>query len=205
MIADTGKMKVLVADDEAVFRTMLQKFLTHWGHTVTTVGDGEEAWSALSNTEGPQLAMLDWMMPRLAGPELCRRIRNTPETKGVYVILLTARRERGDIVAGLQAGADDYVIKPFDSEELRARVAVGERVVGLQNQLSTRIHELQHALDHVHTLQGLIPICSYCKRVRNEREYWERVESYISARTDARFSHGVCPECAKNLNPDFLL
>jgi DNA-binding response OmpR family regulator len=205
MIADSGKMKVLVADDEAVFRTMLQKFLTHWGHTVTTVGDGEEAWNALSTTEGPQLAMLDWMMPRLAGPELCRRIRNTPETKGVYVILLTARRERGDIVAGLQAGADDYVIKPFDSEELRARVAVGERVVGLQNALNIRIHELQHALDHVHTLQGLIPICSYCKRVRNEREYWERVESYISARTDARFSHGVCPECAKNLNPDFLL
>ena len=108
-------------------------------------------------------------------------------------------------MAGLKAGADDYVIKPFDSEELRARVAVGERVINLQNALNSRISELQHALAQVHTLQGLIPICAYCKRVRNEREYWERVESYISARSDARFSHGVCPECAKRLNPDFML
>ena len=136
----------------------------------------------------------------------CASTSSTPSgARSTYVILLTARRERGDIVAGLKAGADDYVIKPFDSEELRARVAVGERMVNLQNALNARIVELQHALAQVHTLQGLIPICAYCKRVRNEREYWERVESYISARSDARFSHGVCPECAQRLNPDFLL
>ncbi len=198
-------MHVLVADDESVMRTLLQQFLKHWGHTVSTAGDGEEAWNVLTQPGAPQLAMLDWMMPRLAGPELCRRIRTTDDTRSTYVILLTARRERSDIVAGLKAGADDYVIKPFDSEELRARVAVGERMINLQNALNARIGELQHALAQVHTLQGLIPICAYCKRVRNEREYWERVESYISARSDARFSHGVCPECAQRLNPDFLL
>ncbi|MGH7471157.1 MAG: response regulator [Longimicrobiales bacterium] len=198
-------MHVLVADDEAVFRNLLQQFLKHWGHSVTTAANGEEAWDVLVQPEPPTLAMLDWMMPRLDGPELCRRIRTMDETKATYVILVTARRDRGDIVTGLKAGADDYVIKPFDSEELRARVAVGERVISLQNTLNTRISELQHALAQVHTLQGLIPICAYCKRVRNEREYWERVESYIAARSDARFSHGVCPECSQRLNPDFLL
>lgn len=169
--------------------------LERWGHRVIVTRNGEEAWDAVQGTEGPALLLIDWMMPVLDGPSLCRRIRNTPQLSHLWLIMLTVRDDTGDIVSGLSAGANDYVTKPFQPQELKARIEVGQRVVELQNSVAQRIAELEHASKQVRTLQGLIPICSYCKRVRDEREYWERVESYVSARSDARFSHGICPEC----------
>jgi response regulator RpfG family c-di-GMP phosphodiesterase len=111
------------------------------------------------------------------------------------VILLTAKERGKDIVAGLQAGADDYVTKPFDHEELLARVQVGKRVVNLQLSLAERVSELEDALVQVRQLDGLLPICSYCKKIRNDHNYWEQVESYITDHSDAQFSHSICPGC----------
>src|SRR5579885_544556 len=135
-------MRILLAEDDLIPRRMLQAALTGWGHEVVAVADGLAAWDALREPTGPKLAILDWMMPGLDGPEVCRRLRELPTQEPVYVILLTGRGAKTDIVAGLEAGASDYVTKPFEPEELRARVRVGEQVLGLQAQLAGRVREL---------------------------------------------------------------
>jgi len=134
-------------------------------------------------------------MPTLDGPDLCRRIRQDERHSHMHLILLSSRGSRADIVAGLNAGADDYLVKPFDPEELRARLHVGVRVLTLQERLADRVAELEAAVSTVRRLHGLLPICSYCKRVRNDGDDWEQLESYISEHTDAQFSHGICPPC----------
>ena len=114
-----------------------------------------------------------------------------------YVILVTARGGLENIVQGLEAGADDYITKPFDPRELRARLHAGVRIVQLQKALLERFHELEDALKRVKQLQGLLPICSYCKKIRNDRNYWEQVDAYVASHSEAQFSHGVCPDCYK--------
>ena len=135
------------------------------------------------------------MMPELDGVEICRRARKRPDPQPLHIILLTARGRKEDIIAGLQAGADDYVTKPFDHEELRARVQVGVRVVELQAALAVRVVELEEALARVRQLRGLLPICSYCKKIRDDKNYWQQVEQYVGAHSDVQFSHGICPDC----------
>ena len=117
----------------------------------------------------------------------------------LYIILLTARADRQDAIDGLGAGADDYVTKPFDAAELRARVSVGVRVVELQVEVAARIADLEEALARVDQLHGILPICSYCKKVRNDSDSWQQVEAYVSAHSAVRFSHWVCPECVKSV------
>jgi DNA-binding response OmpR family regulator len=188
-------MRVLIAEDDATARRVLEALLARWGHEVVAVEDGEAAWEALRAEDAPRLAILDWMMPKVDGVEVCRRVRRMAGGEGIYIILLTARSEQEDLVAGLGAGADDFVTKPFEPEELRARVTVGERVAGLQAALQRRVTELEEALDQIKTLRGLLPICSYCKKIRDDQNYWQRVETYLAQHSDARFTHGICPEC----------
>ena len=188
-------MRILIAEDDLVSQRMLAATLGKWGHEVVVTGDGDAAWKALQSGDAPGLAILDWMMPGLDGAEICRRVRAAATTPPPYLILLTARGSQPDIVAGLNAGADDYVTKPFDRDELRARVQAGTRIVDLQQELAGRVRELEDALSRVKLLQGLLPICSYCKRVRKDENYWQQVESYVSDHSEARFSHGICPPC----------
>ena len=128
-------MRILLAEDEPMDRELLVAYLVTWGHEVIPCTDGNEAWERLQQPSSPRLALLDWMMPGMDGVELCRRIRRSGNQTRTHVILVTGKNRREDIVAGLAAGADDYVVKPFDQEELRARVNVGVRVVGLCEQL----------------------------------------------------------------------
>lgn len=188
-------MKVLVAEDQMVSRHLLASNLRKWGYAVTAVEDGTRAWQALQAEDAPQLAVLDWLMPGMDGIDICRQIRQGSQTRPIYLILLTARRGQADKIQGLQSGADDYITKPFNHEELRARVQVGFRVLDLQLALAQRVRELEEALSRVKTLQGLLPICSYCKKIRDDRNYWQQVEGYISDHSQAQFSHGICPEC----------
>ena len=192
-------MRILIAEDDAVSRRVLQTMLGKWGHDVVVTCDGASAWEALQQPDTPRLAVLDWMMPEMDGVEICRRVRATPGSPLLYLILLTAKGRMEDIVEGLQAGADDYVTKPFDPEELRARVHVGERILELQADLAARVRELETALANIRQLEGLLPICCYCKRIRDDQNYWQQVESYITRHSNAQFTHGVCPDCYQRL------
>lgn len=187
--------RILVADDDPVSLRILQGALEKWGHEVIVARDGTEAWKVLTRPRAPRMAILDWMMPGTDGLTLCRRIRTEPDMPACYLILLTARNDYIDVVAGLEAGANDYVTKPFHHAELRARVRVGIRVQELQSKLADQVHNLEMALKQVKLLRGLLPICMYCKRIRKDKGYWQQVETYISEHSEAEFSHGICPEC----------
>lgn len=188
-------MRVLIADDDIVTARRLQGLVTSWGYEVITVRDGPSAIEVLTGPDAPALALVDWMMPGADGPEVCRRIRAQESAQPIYAILLTARAGQGDIVAGFDAGADDYLAKPFDADELRARLKVGARIVDLQRKLASNIEDLTVALGKVRQLTGLLPICAYCKSIRDDSNYWHAVEEFVSDHADVRFSHGICPNC----------
>lgn len=196
-------MKALVADDDRTTTVLVRRTLERCGLEVTVVHDGEAAWQVLSAADPPSLVVLDWMMPSIEGLELCRRVRLERPTANIYVVLLTSRESRADVVSGLDAGADDYLIKPFDHEELRARVQVGIRVITLQASLAANVSQLQDALSKVKQLSGLLPICSYCHKIRNDEDYWQQMEQYLSQHSDARFSHGICPDCFPKVEAEF--
>jgi DNA-binding response OmpR family regulator len=187
-------MKILIAEDDAVSRCFLEAALSKWDYEVISTCDGTQAWEAFQR-EIPPIAILDWMMPGLDGGELCRRIRSLETPFAPYLILLTAKSEKEDVVAGLEAGADDYITKPFNRQELRARLEVGLRIGELQKNLAARIEELESALSRVKQLQGLLPICSYCKKIRSDHDYWEQVDTYITKHSEVLFSHSICPAC----------
>jgi DNA-binding response OmpR family regulator len=188
-------MRALIADDDPVAAMAVSRTMSNWGFETAVVHDGLAAWTYLTSSDSASLAIVDWEMPGLEGPELCRRVRLDTERAHLYLILLTARNTPTDLIAGLEAGADDYLIKPVDLNELKARVQVGVRVVSLQARLAEKVTELQATLDNVRRLRGLLPICAYCKRIRDDRNYWQRVEVYVSEHTDATFTHGICPSC----------
>jgi phosphoserine phosphatase RsbU/P len=188
-------MDILIAEDDQISRRTLEITLGKWGHRVFVTTDGLMAYEMLSRDDAPRLAILDWMMPHMDGLTICQRLRENPAKRSTYIILLTARGDKRDIVAGLDGGADDYITKPFDRDELQARVNVGLRMMALQQSLAERVAELEEALKRVKQLQGLLPICCYCKCIRNDGNYWQRVEEYIGEHSGAQFSHGICPKC----------
>ena len=149
-------MRVLVAEDDLVTRLYLAGLLAKWGYDVTSVDDGECACEMLQQEDGPSLALLDWMMPGMDGVEICRRVRNRVRGRPVYLVLLTGRAQQEDVVHGLEAGADDYLIKPFDHAELRSRLRVGERVLDMAEQLQARVAELVRALGRVKQLEAVV-------------------------------------------------
>jgi len=185
---------VLIADDDPLFLNLFQRLLAD-DFEIVLAKDGGEAWRALQAPDAPRLVLLDGLMPVMDGLDVCRKIRSCPEMDGAHVIIATARQQMQDVLAGFEAGANDYITKPFHPQELRARLQVGQRMLELQSALATRVQELEDALSRVKQLQGLLPICSYCKRIRDDRDYWQQVETYMSDHSEAVFTHGICPDC----------
>jgi phosphoserine phosphatase RsbU/P len=188
-------VRVLIAEDDMVSRRLLEATLVKWGYEVVVTTDGLQALDALSQPDAPSLAILDWMMPGLDGAQVCLRARESAGERLLYMILLTAKGRKEDVVEGLTAGADDYMIKPFDRAELKARINAGERILRLQAELAARVKELELALVNVKLLQGLLPICCYCKKIRDDKNYWQQVDTYVADHSEAQFTHGICPEC----------
>jgi phosphoserine phosphatase RsbU/P len=180
-------MRVLIAEDDSVTRLQLRAALEKMGHEVTATSDGAAAWEALEKADH-SVVVSDWNMPVVNGAELCQRIRAAITHHYVYFILVATRGGKQRYLEGMEAGADDFITKPVDPEELRARIKVAERILSLRH--------------HVQRLEGLLPICSYCKRIEDQDKAWQPVERYVSTRSAAQFSHGVCPDCyQKHIQP----
>ena len=180
-------MKILAVEDDPVAQLVLESTLKSLGHETVLATDGEAAWAAV-RTGSIRVVVSDWRMPRLDGLELCRRVRALPG-EYVYFILLTnlsATDENQD--AAMAAGVDDFLTKPVNARELRMRLHVADRILAYATQ--------------VRQLESFLPICSYCKKIRNDQNYWQQLETYLHAHSGTRFSHGVCPDCVeKHVRP----
>ena len=196
-------MRILIAEDDATSRIVLATVLTRDGYDVTATDDGGAAWEVLQTPDAPRLAILDLMMPGIDGLELVRRVRAIPSVAPPYLIIVSTKSEKVDVIAALDAGANDYLTKPFDPGELRARIEVGRRMIEMRFELNEKVEELSQALAEVRTLKGIVPICANCKNVRDDQGYWNRVETYLNEHTEADFTHAVCPDCMKRLYPQF--
>ena len=182
-------VKILTVEDDAVARAVLRKALQKLGHDVIEAKDGLEAWERLE-AEPVRVVVSDWMMPQVSGLELCTRLRARPEAEYVYFILITANSaDSANRIAAADAGVDDFLSKPLNFEELWMRLRVAERILRFATQ--------------VRQLEELLPICSYCKKIRDDQNYWQQMEGYINERTGSEFSHSVCPDCmARVVQPE---
>jgi len=189
------RLPVLLAEDSPEQRDFLEILLISWGFPVITARDGDEAWSLLQAPDAPSLVILDSVMPGLSGPQICRKLRDTRAKRARHVLLLTARAAPEDVETGLDAGADDFVAKPFNELELRARLRAGERHVRLQVELGKRVVEVEKALERIRQLEGILPLCSYCRRIRDGETAWQPLECFIQHRSKTQFSHDICPDC----------
>jgi DNA-binding response OmpR family regulator len=174
-------MKILIAEDDPVSSKILQLTLENGGHDVVAVTSGQLAWEAF-DSEPTRVVISDWMMPEMDVLELCGKVRGRPKTEYTYFILLTAiHTGRDNLRKAMNAGVDDFLTKPLDREGILMRLRVAERIIEFTQQ--------------IRQLKELIPICMYCKKVRDDSNYWQAVESYIAHHTVSNFSHGICPEC----------
>jgi phosphoserine phosphatase RsbU/P len=177
-------MNILIAEDDNVSRRILHRNLTRLGHTVSEAVNGAEAWSILER-DPIRLVVSDWMMPEMNGLELCRRLRERTDANYTYFILLTAREGDENHREAMAAGVDDFLTKPLNREELEIRLRVAERILGFATQ--------------VRQLKELLPICMYCKKIRDDQNYWKIIEEYIHQYTGSDFSHGICPDCYEKI------
>ncbi|MGB8169734.1 MAG: response regulator [Chthoniobacteraceae bacterium] len=192
-----ARTRVLVAEDDEKTRTALVFLLQRHRFDVTVAIDGKEALEALITSNPPQIALLDWEMPHLDGLHVCRAVRTLPKDhfRYTYVVMVTARDQANDLLAAFEAGVDDFLSKPVDAAQLLARLRCGERVLNLEERCQQRISDLEKALDEVRQLKRLLPICMYCKKVRDDGDYWQEIDAYIHTQTGTDFSHGICPSC----------
>ncbi len=195
MSATNEHLDVLLAEDSQEQREYLEVLLSEWGYRVVSVADGVEAWRVLMGADAPPLLLLDAIMPGLSGLQVCRKLRESRARRASHIILLTARAAPEDVEAGLDAGADDFVAKPFNATELRARLRAGERYVRLQKELSRRVVEVKSAMERIRQLEGILPLCSYCRRIREGERAWLPLESFLARQSKTTFSHDICPDC----------
>ena len=174
-------MKVLIVDDDEDLLELLEAIVSGAGHEVMVAADGSRGWQLFSRHTF-DVVVTDWNMPEVDGIELCERIRRRERSAYAYVLLLTVRSGKQNFLAAMDAGADDFMSKPVDSDILLARLRAAQRVLELRT--------------HVEQIGKLLPICMTCKKIRDSEDNWQPIEEYIGSRTGAEFSHGYCRACA---------
>ncbi len=178
---DKTRVKILAVEDDKMALMMMRQALVRLGHEVIEARDGREAWAKLQR-EPVRVVVSDWEMPEADGLELCRRIRARRKADYAYFILVTARvASEENQQNAMDAGVDDFLTKPLDVFKLRMRLRTAERILKYTTQ--------------VRQLEELLPICSYCKKIRDDQNYWQQMEGYINERTGSEFSHSICPDC----------
>ena len=209
-LSGRGLPKVLVVDDVPLNIRMLTSVLSSHAFEIQAATSGREALELLEE-QRPDLILLDYVMPDLDGLAVCRAIKARPEIADIPVIFLTVKADMATIVGAFKGGAVDYLTKPFNPEELLARVNTHVQLKQARDherELTERaralVEELQAALAQIHQLKGLIPICARCKKVRDDSGFWRQVEEYISRRSEATFSHGLCPDCIERDFPEVV-
>jgi CheY-like chemotaxis protein len=184
-------LEILIAEDESITRLRLKNALESMGHRVRAYPNGREAWEAFDRSP-TRVIVSDWQMPEMDGPELCRRVRARSKTEYTYFILVTGMEtQESDYDIASDAGADDFVSKPLTNENLWRRLRVARRILGY----TTEIRQLR----------DLIPMCAYCRQIREDDDYWSNLEEYVQSHTKSRFSHGICPQCYAKVMRDFEL
>lgn len=178
-------MNILMAEDDMISRNLLKTTLRQFGHTVKAFNNGAEAWAEF-DANPYRVIVSDWLMPEMDGLDFCRKVRKRPATEYTYFILLTANVQQGNetYMEAMNAGIDDFMAKPLDRDLIWMRLKVAERILRYTTQISN--------------LESMLPICSYCKNVRDDNNYWQQVETYLNNRTGTLFSHSVCPKCYEN-------
>lgn len=173
-------MQVLLVEDDPINQSLCQSFLRSIGYDVISVTDGEKAWDAVLNLK-IDIVISDWKLPGLSGLELCGRLRARKTAEYPYFIMITALQGRSKMDEAMDGGVDDFLTKPIDLDDLRIRLRVAQRILDFHAQINV--------------LKGLLPICMYCKKIRNDESFWETVESYFAAHAGTGFTHSLCPDC----------
>jgi DNA-binding response OmpR family regulator len=196
------KISILVTDDEPVGLFATVRVLRSAGYTVYEATTGE-ACIHIVREKVPDLVLLDVMLPDTNGYDLCRRIKTEADLRGPYVMMLSGTKiASDDQSAGLEIGADGYMTRPVANRELLARVQAMARIITAERERDRLIEKLKKALSEIKTLNALLPICANCKKIRDDKGYWEKIEVYVMEHTDSEFTHGICPECMKTLYGD---
>jgi DNA-binding response OmpR family regulator len=198
----TKQFRVLVVDDYAGNVFLSTTLLREAGYEALEATTGKECLDAV-HTHHPDLILLDVMLPDMSGIEICRQIKSDTTLRNIFVILVSGIQVSSEHQAdGLDIGADGYITRPISNKEFLARVQAGERIKRAEDALREKerqqqalISQLQEALAEIKTLKGCIPICAWCKKIRNDEGSWDQLEAYISKNTEASFSHGLCPDC----------
>jgi len=198
---DAKPIVVLVVDDVSDNLKILGTLLKNDGYSVIAATNGPQALD-MAEAKKPDLILLDIQMPGMDGFTVCTELKKKQETAATPVVFLTARTDKQDIVRGFVAGGVDYVTKPFNTAELLARIRTHVDLKLMRDKQACLIEELQHASDHIKQLSGLLPICSNCKKIRDDTGYWQQIERYISEHSAAQFTHSLCPDCLVKLYPD---
>lgn len=191
--------RVLVAEDDETARNALVRLLQRDGYDVVVASDGQAAIDILLAPNPPHIALLDWGMPRIDGIHVCWAVRSIPANPYTYIIMVTARDQSADALAAFAAGVDDFLGKPLDQLQLLARLRCGERVLGLEKRYAERLLDLKNAAAKMRKLTHLLPICTECRKVRDDSEYWQDIEAYRADPVSVASSQGICPACVTTL------
>lgn len=194
-------IQILIVDDDPDVLAASERLVKSLGYQVATASDGNECKQALKKTT-PDLILLDVMLPDMNGRDLCRDIKSDPDLAGIFIVLTSGMKTSSqDQADGLELGADGYIARPVSNREFKARVTAMVRILVAERERDRLIIELKAALSKVKQLSGLLPFCSYCRKIRNDKGYWNQIEQYVQEYSEAELGDSICPDCAKTYFP----